>query len=431
MNVAIIKKDMDKPLVEDNVKVILQVSVLEDHITLRNYSETSNYLVFDVTNRALSIMEYVKQLREVALRLDIHVDILDWLLRPTYQVPNITDTFPELEYCSRTKSIDGYYANRPYVIKLDDCILSNRMMILDNFRRNCSKPIYKVNYYGDDEFTEEMVIFLKEHSYDVSKEIYKQISYVEIVDNFNCTSVDIPGQPYGIHFTQDENIETSMIHITSNMDSIAYVGGLTYRKLLGVTDTKSSRLKKILCDEANFRVYMRAVLDELNCCNLSVTQMYGNILTAMKPYITDNEIHTTTEGLNKIIEEETMTDTNKTETLDIEQLKWLLLYIMDTQLKSKVAHGLPVYLYKDMKHGVTAIFNYWSGLPYNVEMTDKYTNSYIDFVEQYARYNMIVVTDIITLAKEVDLDAYAAYIGGDTSNIRLIISPTMKNYIKI
>ena len=104
---------------------------------------------------------------------------------------------------------------------------------------------------------------------------------------------------------------------------------------------------------------------------------------------------------------------------DLTKLKWLLLYLMDTELSGKVAHGLPVYLYKDKKHGISAIFNYWQGLNSTEE---KYPGTYIELVEQYAKYNMIVITDLMEIAKSLNLDAYAEYIGDGDPYVRVIFN---------
>lgn len=106
MDVAIIKRDPTKPLLDDNkITAILRLSVTEDCINLTDYTSKHTCLVFDVTTKCKAILEYVRQLGVVANELDIHIDLLDWLLTPQYTVPNITDTFPEMEYRPNKKNL--------------------------------------------------------------------------------------------------------------------------------------------------------------------------------------------------------------------------------------------------------------------------------------------------------------------------------------
>lgn len=436
MDVAIIKRDPTKPLLDDNkITAILRLSVTEDCINLTDYTSKHTCLVFDVTTKCKAILEYVRQLGVVANELDIHIDLLDWLLTPRYTKPNIKDTFPEMEYRPDKKEFTGYYENRPYIIDLHDGILRHYISILDSYRKGCAGNIYPLDYADDSEIEVEVLGFLNTHGYEISKAIYDQCEYVA---NFNLLDQPLnilPTEICTFQFIHNENTIRNMVHLQNKVGHIAYVGGLTFGKVRDMDsqlnyDDSAFRVNgtritndRIKCEESTFRSYIKEVLGTRGLdTGKDDYELFDALINVMKPYITGKMMPVITSGSqNELIKGDNMTTnetTTRNETMNLENLKWLLLYIMDTDLLGRVAHGLPVYLYRDKKHGVSAIFNYWRAIPCN---ENGYDESYIDFVERYAVFNMIIVTDIMAKLDDVDLDAYAKYIGGEP-NIRVIVN---------
>lgn len=436
MDVTIIRRDPTKPLLDDDkITAILRLSVIEDSINLTDYTSNHTCLVFDVTTKCKAILEYVRQLGVIANKLDIHIDLLDWLLTPQYRIPNITDTFPEMEYRPNKKEFTGYYNNRPYIIDLHDGILRHYISLLDSYRKGCAGNIYPLDYVDDGEIEVEVLGFLNTHGYEISKAIYDQCEYVANLNLSDPSLEVIPTEICTFQFIHNENTIRNMVHLQNKVGSIAYVGGLTFGKVRDLDsqlnyDDSAFRVDgtkitndRIKCEESTFRSYIKEVLGTRGLdTGKDDYELFDALINVMKPYITGNMMSVITpESSTELIEDDTMTKettTTKDDTINLTQLKWLLLYIMDTDLLGRVAHGLPVYLYRDKKHGVSAIFNYWIAIPCN---EDGCSESYIDFVEHYAVYNMIVVTDITAIAKDVDLDAYAEYIGGEP-NIRVIVN---------
>ena len=459
------------PLMKNDLSgmvVLLYIPLSEVAIENTDVITSDVSLLFNVSDKYTHVIRYVDKLHCISEMYSVHEDILHELVRDGSDILDgaiLSEKFHGMRYNEKLDLLYGVYEGVHQKVQLDSPAFRKSMGKLRSLYEACKGDIYYIDPVVNDPLPEEVSSFIKSHNYDICREIYVKYRLYRRHNADPCTSLTI-SCTHRIQIREVHGVSMDFINIqikNALTNKTSYIDGLTYKRIRNMLEDPENTE-----DCVRFNNYVKESLDWIELRDVSLSKLYRkvikvidsykevnfsdeeslipdgknyypNIRTEMTDYTCYADINTTqkeeddnmkltketevrTEGLIEDPETgEVMDSTRVKAAPDLTKLKWLLLYLMDTELSAKVAHGLPVYLYKDKKHGISAIFNYWQGLN---STEDKYPGAYIELVECYAKYNMIVVTDLMEIAKSVNLDAYADYIGGDPC-VRVIVNTTI------